>query len=641
MTGCNPSTTRQLLAWLLLSNGVLAAAYYGRQHYRCRHSRTFGCDKASINSAALFRRTDLSICTTTIPRGGGGGGGGGAPNTGPGIETAASPKEDPSIQKRSAKESQKKKKKAKKTTTATKKGSDLTEEKVEKKKTKKTKTSPSSAAGGSSDDGRESKKKIEQVLKTDPAEGLGDAIRERAEQLLTGNNNRPNREHYSFLDQMDDTFRSVGWALGSSDQLTSLLTSSSRNKKRHVADNDDSNNHHHHHLEGMETGNVEASTTSVFVHYFMRSHGGAHAVQSVCSLLAALTGIGAILSPIVSVSMSADVLSTTTQKSPVVSEATLALIGRCLVFAMMKHISGMLATGALVARAIPEVGLRNARLWIRDLVHDPIAQYVFYCACVFFWLPASSNKSVSSEQQLQLQPQRWWQAYAIVPLCLVGPVVLREVINIIYVLSDLLVLWKCTNQNNNNDEDDENAKKSISTMALERVINYSKAFVDAFMSILVTSQVWRSADAMQRQAILAKLVGRISLAGEVLVGILMLLDSVSLLFFALYRTNKSAGANSYYSLVVTIVKSFLCTQLYLRFLLVRRRKITRLATKIRGGAARLPFYVLDVLLDPASAMGLTFDQATTRPYNATRTWKDWVLTSLGLDEDFPKNEHLR
>jgi hypothetical protein len=47
------------------------------------------------------------------------------------------------------------------------------------------------------------------------------------------------------------------------------------------------------------TGGVEASTTAVLVHLFMKSHGGGHAVQCLCSLLATLTGLGAVVSPYV------------------------------------------------------------------------------------------------------------------------------------------------------------------------------------------------------------------------------------------------------------------------------------------------------------------------------------------------------
>ena len=431
---------------------------------------------------------------------------------------------------------------------------------------------------------------IELALKANATAMLGDAIRERADHLLSSPPSCSERRK-PLLDQIDQAVDSVGWALGASDQLESLVAQPQRTGLNNNEGVDE------------ETGSVEASTTSVFVHYFLRSHGGAHAVQSACSLLATLTGVGAMLLPLLPPTKK-DVTSLP------VSEATLGLIRRCLIFAMMKHISGMLAAGALVARAIPEVGLRNARGWIQGLVQDPVSQYVFYGACVSFWLPTAAAAAA--------QP-RWWQAFSSVPLLLVGPIVFRELVNTVFVISDVMVLWRCSNQSDK--------REGQASTVLQRILELTKTTLDALMSIIVSSKVWRSADAIQRQAILAKLVGRTSLVGEVLVGLFMSIDAITLLFFALYPTKSRLPFGS-------VLKSCLCAQLYLRFLLVRRRKISRLATKIRGGAARFPLYVLDVLLDPATAMGLTNEQKTKQSLKESPApkWKSWLLTSLGLEE---------
>ena len=462
--------------------------------------------------------------------------------------------------------------------------------KQKKKNTNKTKSSKKKGRTPKKTDVGQSKKKIEEVLKTDPSQMMGDAIRERADQLLSSPlSSRIGKN--PLLDRIDDTFRSVGWALGSSDQLGSLISGEAHPKISPNVKGDASVD-----LDQQETGEVEASTTPVLVYYFMRSHGGAHAVQSICSLLATLTGIGAILSSLL--------IPKVRSTSLVVSDATLGLVFRCLLFAMIKHMTGILATGALAARAIPQIGLRNTRSWIHGLVHDPISQYVFYCACVSFWLPTSTASH-----------PRWWQSHALAPLCLVGPVVFREVINTVYVISDILVLWKCTNQ--------DDSKTAVTTV-LQRIIQLSASILDAAMSVLFTSKIWRSSDALQRQAILAKLVGRVSLGGEVLVGVLMTADAAALSFFALYKAKDRASFGA-------LFKSCLCTQLYLRFLLVRRRNIARLATQMRGGAARLPMYVLDVLLDPAAAMGLDLNTARTVPAsNSTMLWKDRISKNLRM-----------
>ena len=87
----------------------------------------------------------------------------------------------------------------------------------------------------------------------------------------------------------------------------------------------------------------------------------------------------------------------------------------------------------------------------------------------------------------------------------------------------------------------------------------------------------------------------------------------------------------------SVVKRLICARLYLQFLWSRKRKINRLVTDIRGGSAQLPFYVLDVLMDPWAAMGLPKSQKQPPQLNEKRdmgdlTWKDYVRLALGLDE---------
>jgi hypothetical protein len=45
-----------------------------------------------------------------------------------------------------------------------------------------------------------------------------------------------------------------------------------------------------------------------------------------------------------------------------------------MLFAMVKHVSGLLATTFLTARAIPDVGFREARVWMEQLAIDPVSQ---------------------------------------------------------------------------------------------------------------------------------------------------------------------------------------------------------------------------------------------------------------------------
>jgi hypothetical protein len=359
----------------------------------------------------------------------------------------------------------------------------------------------------------------------DAAGALGDAIRARADQWRQS----------PLLDRIDTSVSSVGWALGASDHHSASSANETTNAEEVAA-------------------GVEATTTSVVAHYFLKSHGGAHAVQSLCSLLATLSGLGAVVFP---------------------RAYSLVLLRRCMIFAMTKHLAGILAACVLTARAIPEIGLTQARQRLEDLVQDPVAQYVFYSACILFWLPAQWS-----------DPPLWWQGYPVLSLLFTGPILLREVVSTVLVISDVLLLWAYSNK-----AGDETSG------ALVGLLHMSQSVINAGMSLLVTPSTWRSADSLQRQAILARLVSRASLALEVLVGLVLVADALlqaTALGFSAQRPRLSS-----------VLKSMVCARLYLNFLWTRRRKIHKLATKLRGGAANLPLYVLTILLDPLEAMGLT------------------------------------
>jgi hypothetical protein len=392
------------------------------------------------------------------------------------------------------------------------------------------------------------KKEINKVLKEkDAAQVLGDAIRDRAEQL---------RQESPIFERIDQSVASVGWALGASD----------RRLIEEPADD--------------AAGGVEAAPTSVLMYYFLKSHGGAHALQCVCSLMATIAGLGSML-------------------LPCTSPLCLTLMKRCMLFAMVKHVSGLLATTFLTARAIPDVGFREARVWMEQLAIDPVSQYVFYAACTILWLP----------ENLPTDGALWWQSYPMVPSLLVGPVVLREIISIALVLSDVLVLCICGSEEGDN-------------RAVKTLLSISQSFVNAVMSILVTPKLWRLANAAKRQEILAKLTSKLSLALEVLVGLLFTADA-----------GKGVLEFSFTSLAqrppfLQLVKRLICARLYLHFLWTRRRKISRLATTIRGGAGKLPMYFLDVLNDPRSSLGLPKQASSSE-----LTWKDYIALGLGVDSN--------
>ena len=79
-------------------------------------------------------------------------------------------------------------------------------------------------------------------------------------------------------------------------------------------------------------------------------------------------------------------------------------------------------------------------------------------------------------------------------------------------------------------------------------------------------------------------------------GLLLVVDTIwSMAAFSFAQTRPA---------LTSVMKRLLCSRLYLHFLWTRRMKIGKLATQMRGGAAQFPFYVLQVLMEPAASMGL-------------------------------------
>ena len=362
------------------------------------------------------------------------------------------------------------------------------------------------------------------------------------------------RDEDPLLSSIDGSISSLGYALGASDERMR-----------------------------SDGGGVEATTTSVVANYFLKSHGGAHALQCACSLLATLSGFGAIMF----------------QKS----ELGCSMLQRTMIFAMMKHVSGLLVGASLAAKAIPKIGLSQARGWMEKLVMDPVSQYVFYTALLLLWLPSR-----------QRWPARWWSAFSIVPPILVGPVLLREVISSMLVISDILVLCSCGEENS-------------SSELIKTVLKVSQSVVNAVMSLLVSPSTWRESDPADRQAILAKLVARASLVFEVFVG--LFLSSDFLIGFFDLAFGKSGQRPS----LLDTMKRLVCVRLYIHFLWVRRQKIGAMAVKLRGGAAQFPFWFMDVLLNPMTSMGITAStNSKSTEDNYMSTWKDYALVGLGIDK---------
>lgn len=401
-----------------------------------------------------------------------------------------------------------------------------------KKKQKKSKKSSKEEAGPA-------KNAIADALEKDQTEALGDAIRDRAK-ILRGDD--------PLLQSIEWSISSVGQALGASDHRMS------------------------------EGGGVEAATTSIIANYFLKSHGGVHALQFLCSFLATISGFGVLLF----------------RSSP----QGLVMLHRTMIFAMIKHVSGVLAAAIIAGRAIPKIGLSNARQWMERLVLDPVSQYVFFTALVSVWLP--SQKGFDSCW--------WWKKIPLVFL-LVGPILIREVISIALVISDVLVLLSVSGDSE----------------LVDGFLSVTNSAVNAVMSMLVSAKSWRNADPSKRQSILANLVSQTSLGMEVGIGLLMFVDTM----YSLSRFAFTSG--SMRPSFREILSKLLCVRLYVHFLWVRRKKISKVVTNVRGGALQLPFWFLDILENPGRSMGLVDEVVMEKTEPSLRSWQDYATTAFGFN----------
>lgn len=374
---------------------------------------------------------------------------------------------------------------------------------------------------------------------TDAADALGQAIRNHADELRNDETKMINDDY--------STMRSLGWAMGAADH--DLI------------------------------GGIQVAPASVMANYFLKSHGGAHGLQSICSILAAATGFAAILVPQTKIA------------------TRLALIKRCLIFAMVKHVSGLLAGSFVAAQSIPLTGYRRAVEWMKDLANDPVSQYVFYTAIMLLWLPSTKSSST-------IPLDYWWKLYQAVPIIILAPILLREVMSTVFVISDILLLQATLAKK---DESPDNK-------LLRNLLIASSTMVNAAMSLLVTSARWNTS-VIERQEILAKLVSRLSIVFELVTGLILAADVAFTV----------AGGG-----FMKMAKQALCLRLYLQFLWIRRKKIERLAREIRGGAGVVPFYILDVLMDPRGAMGLK-KQGSSQKEDGRLSWKDYAAAAFDLD----------
>lgn len=438
---------------------------------------------------------------------------------------------------------------------------------------------------------KEGKQKIGEAMKeSDSAKLLGEAIRDRKDILQ----NDPILPPQMDINDIDASLLSLGLSLGTSDPRSSFSTA------KKITPINSSDQHDTYDSNILDGGGVEAPRTSILANYFLQSHGGAYAFQCTVSALSVVMGLVAILLP------SLPFLSS--HKNVSIGILQIVFLRRSLLFALLKHASGLLAAAILSARRIPEIGLYKTRKLIEELASDPVAQYLFYCALLLVWLPVHTitSKPTGSNAETVSPLIPWFLSSKLHRPTLVtflGPILLREIIHSAWVIYDVCIILG-------------------SSSTASPLLKICKGSLDAFMSILLTPGVWRKADSRRKQHLLAKMVSRASLSLEICAGAIILIDGLRSLFhFSLSPLDNRPKLSD-------LLKKVFCVRLYINYMLVRKKKIISLAGTIRGGASHVPERIIDLLLEPKRTMGIleNYDVKKKRISNeeATKKKKKWI-----------------
>ncbi|KAL7530705.1 hypothetical protein ACHAWF_003484, partial [Thalassiosira exigua] len=476
-----------------------------------------------------------------------------------------------------------------------------------RRKGKSAKKSTSSRTGG------DAKAKVDDAVKEfDVATALGDAIRERADVL------RRDRLP-EFERRFDAALVSAGLSLGTAGTDADAVEGDDDDEAggEEAAEPEATAYYRYGHRRG-----APASTSSVLVDYFLRTHGGTHAIQSALSLLASASGIACLCLPPFPAAGAAAGATRGATDAKALSRGILRsgtkcqLMQQALLLAAAKHAAGLVGAAAIGASQIPRMGVRDARRYLEAVAADPVGQYLFYCSLLAVWMGwfggsggsgtmrgylamlrgsvvSIMNAHVATTDDggapqdtamsqlldaLSQSPPPWFLSRpyggSIVPVLVLGPVLLREVISVLWTISDVLTLIIASTG-------------GATGKLLSGSLSGCRAVLDAFMSLLITSDKWRKADSFQRQRSLASLVSQCSLAMELAMGGILIGDAVVSFWTYAFgapaiATGGSVGGSKGGRLPFKCaLGKIACAHLYLNFMLSKRKKIDGMAGSIR------------------------------------------------------------
>eukprot|EP00591_Stephanopyxis_turris_P006459 CAMPEP_0195530544 /NCGR_PEP_ID=MMETSP0794_2-20130614/33474_1 /TAXON_ID=515487 /ORGANISM="Stephanopyxis turris, Strain CCMP 815" /LENGTH=537 /DNA_ID=CAMNT_0040662079 /DNA_START=61 /DNA_END=1674 /DNA_ORIENTATION=+ len=429
---------------------------------------------------------------------------------------------------------------------------------VGKKKRSATSTT-SAGAREEKEEEEDSKNLISNAMKEkDAAQVLGDAIRDRKE-ILQKDSYHSNDDDHMYGSSFSSSLISLGYAIGTTDKPTTKVPFISEEEEDHDDD-------------GISSS-TSTFRTAILANYFLHSHGGAYALQCLSSILSVSCAIACLALPPTSL-------------------LKVTLLRRAFMCLITKHASGLFAAAVISAHDIPKMGLYRTKERLEMLAKDAVAQYLFYAALLLVWIPSTTTSKLA---------EVWWMKKNRYYACLLGPVLVREIVHVAWVLSDVAVILlggSSTSEHGSNEG------------GIVRVLlNTASGLLDALMSVCLGANVWRGADAAKRQRLLALFVSRISLLTEIGTGFTLLIDAIQITFnFCLAPTLSSRPP------LMEVIRCLVCTRLYIHYFLmtIQKSKVTSLIKGLRGGAivADVPHLVLDVLLDPKKAMGLDYGKSS-------------------------------
>ncbi|KAL3816581.1 hypothetical protein ACHAXA_003821 [Cyclostephanos tholiformis] len=445
----------------------------------------------------------------------------------------------------------------------------------------------------------------------DAASALGDAIRDRAEIL-----------------RRDDVHV---WASAPRRSRRAPSSSSSSSSSRYYVMDEA--------LEsiGLSMGTAGTDVSDLLADYFLKTHGGTHVAQTLLSLLASILGVACLSLPPFPSSSSSSSSSAYHRRSNnantdashlsrhiLLSALKCRLMQQAMIVAMAKHASGMIGAMNVGASLIPLTGVRNARRKLESIASDPVGQYLFYCSLLAVWMgwfggggdvdgmggylarlrgtvvsimnsattaPPDGAAAMTATATSQLldalsrQPPPWYMcrspcgAGIIVPFLVLGPVLLREVVSVIWVCSDVLELLSSSSSGGG----------GMTGAILSTALSTSRSAIDAFMGLLIAHEEWRDADSFQRQRALSSLVSRCSLLTELAVGGILIADAAQSFWTYALVGPTMAGTlmgggvgvgGGGRSRLGRVVGKTACAHLYVNFLLSRRRKIAKVLSEV-------------------------------------------------------------